>query len=169
MLLVGLDPGTTTGVATWSPPERRLLSVCSMKLHEAMRWVIEDAVILADPLGGILVLFEDARQRKYFGKMDAKQAKYGAAIREGAGAAKRDATIWDDFLTAKRIPFLALAPRKTKRNAAEFRALTGWTEPTNEHSRDAGMIVAGITLPHAELLLERARRRFQPGPKEAAR
>lgn len=143
MIVLGLDPGVNTGFATWNAQTRQLLEVRSMLLHEAMAEVAKRHA--AGELS--LVVFEDARRRKWFGKMDQQQGKYGAAVREGAGSAKRDAKIWDDFLTKLGVPFLARAPHSTKKKAQQFQQLTGWTDRTNEHARDAAMIVLGLNVP----------------------
>lgn len=85
-----------------------------------------------------MVLFEDARQRKWFG------ADSNAKM-QGAGSVKRDASIWEEFCTDYQIAFRALPPAKggTKLNPDYFKALTGWRGKTSEHARDAAMIVFG--------------------------
>jgi hypothetical protein len=97
----------------------------------------------------LLVVVEDARQRFVFDKMDAEQAKYGAAVREGAGSIKRDSAIWEEFLRDAGIPFDLRRPRGTKKNAEQFQVLTGYTARTNEHERDAACAVFGLNEPIA--------------------
>lgn len=135
---IGIDPGTLTGVAV--SEGGRLVYVHSMALHYAMQFVRG-----YHTAGQVMVHFEDARLRRWFGKMDAKQARYGAAVREGAGAAKRDAAIWAEFLADLGIPHRAVkpAPGTTKLSAEAFERLTGWTARTNEHARDAAMLILG--------------------------
>jgi hypothetical protein len=100
----------------------------------------------------MLVICEDARLRRSFGRMDKLQAKYGAAVREGAGAAKRDAKIWDDYLRSLGVPYLMRKPAATKYDAQTFARMSAWPDRTNEHQRDAGMIVLGINAPMASAL-----------------
>jgi hypothetical protein len=134
MLVIGIDPGTTTGMATWDATARRLTSVEGLLIHEAMRRV------LAWHQAGELshVVFEDARLRKWFGAAGAEQL-------QGAGSIKRDCTIWADFLGEHGIPFRGVSPQSkgAKYDAHQFARLTGWKERTNEHGRDAGMLVFG--------------------------
>lgn len=153
MILVGLDPGTHTGWATWNAEAMRFEALQCLAVHQALK--IMEGMHQAHP-GNLLVIFEDARKRQRFSRMDIQQQKYGAAIREGAGAAKRDASIWDDFLTELGIPFIASTPRGTKRSAEHFRLLTKWEGRTNEHMRDAGLIVYGIEERRAQLLMTNA-------------
>lgn len=135
---LGIDPGTTTGLAV--SEHGKLLVVTSMPLHRALFMVLEQHAE-----HGVTVWYEDARLRRWFGKMDAEQRKYGAAVREGAGAAKRDAAIWGDFLEDHKIPHVAVKPvtGATKRSAEQFRRMTGWVGQTNEHGRDAAGLVWG--------------------------
>lgn len=158
MILIGLDPGKETGVAVWECAFFRFVTVDSMAIHKAMQYVLSwqtewkrtgSAVV-----GPVLVVWEDARLRKWgFDKMDAKAAKYGNAVREGAGAAKRDAQIWQDFLDDHSIPHLPKKPHKTKQDAEAFNRVAGAKYRTNEHARDAGFLVVQTNEPTARGML----------------
>ena len=139
-VLVGIDPGTHTGLAVWNGST--FTEVTSLPLHAALLRVRD----LRDRLGFkgncIVVVFEDARLRKWYGTSTARQDR---ARLQGAGSVKRDCSIWEEALTDWGIPFVAVAPKNnyTKMTAEAFRQLTGWTERTNEHGRDAAMLVWG--------------------------
>lgn len=135
MNILGIDPGTNTGVALWNALEKRFLLVESMAVHRALEYVADQ--LRAQPM--LPTIFEDARQRNWFGHS-------GREKLQGAGAAKRDAVIWQDFLEDKRAPYLARKPTSgsTKWPADRFHRLTGWTPRTNEHGRDAGVLVFGL-------------------------
>jgi hypothetical protein len=145
MKLVGIDPGVLTGFAVWDALEKKLLECKALPIHRAL----EEVDNLNKLATRIAVIFEDARQRTWFGNADARQAKYGAAIREGVGSVKRDCAIWQEFLTDRGIPYAARKPLSggTKWPAVQFARVTGWQPKTNEHGRDAGMLVYG--LPHS--------------------
>jgi len=141
MLKVGIDPGAQTGFAAWSVPLRKLSSCKTLKIHQAM-----DEVMQLHRAGQLhSVTFEDARLRTWFGKMDRQQAKYGAAVREGAGSIKRDCTIWAEFLGEHGIAYRAIKPAtgNTKWSAEQFAQFTGWDGRTSEHARDAALLVFG--------------------------
>lgn len=106
-----------------------------MMVHEAQARLLEQRPAL--------VLFEDARKRQWFGNRDRNIERYGAGAREGAGAAKRDAKVWEDFLRSARIPYIAGYPRR-KVKAEGFAQITGYTGRTNQHGRDAALMVAGL-------------------------
>jgi hypothetical protein len=138
---IGIDPGASTGYAAWDASSRVLAAVHTLKIHEAMDYVLQ--VHRAGMLHS--VTFEDARLRTWFGKMDKEQVKYGAAVREGAGSVKRDCTIWADFLGAHGIAYKGVKPAAgaTKWKADHFARVTGWTGRTSEHARDAAILVFG--------------------------
>lgn len=135
MILIGIDTGVSTGVAVWDTATRQLLQVKCLMIHQAIE-LVEGFNARAK----IKVYFEDARLRKWYGKNS--NAKL-----QGAGSVKRDAKIWEDFLNDKGIESVAVAPAKgmTKMKAPAFKMLTKWDEQTNEHSRDAALLVYGRT------------------------
>ena len=61
----------------------------------------------------------------------------------GAGAAKRDAKIWEEFLADNGINYEAHKPQAgtTKWSADYFTRITGYTGRTSEHARDAALLV----------------------------
>jgi hypothetical protein len=155
VIVVGIDPGTTTGLAVWDAKERKLWRVESMLIHQAMTAVLDIRAQKGTrgmPLepGQLLVIFEDARTlRVTGGRMENEQKKYGAAVREGVGSIKRDSAIWEDFLEDHGIAYQGKRWTRgtTKWDADYFKRTTGWTGTTNNHARDAAVIVFGLNLP----------------------
>jgi hypothetical protein len=135
-IIIGIDPGVHTGVAKWSIDSKKLMRVEEMKIHQAMR-CIEHA-----HNSGLckLVVFEDARLRRWFGTK-------GRESLQGAGSIKRDSSILCDFLADLGIPFAALSPKAKgkKVDSEQFKMITGWEGRTNEHARDAAMLVYNMS------------------------
>lgn len=131
-LLVGIDPGVTTGLAVWRLDTRALDLVTSMQITEAMDHLL---AMRADLAG---VIYEDARLRKWLGSK-------GREALQGAGSIKRDCSIWAEFLGRHGIPYRQVAPQAggTKWTAAYFSKVTKWDGRTNEHGRDAALLVYG--------------------------
>lgn len=148
MILVGIDPGVTTGFASWDTGARQFREVASLSIHRALERVMD----MRNGCAPMLVVFEDARLRTWFGNADERQRKYGAAIREGVGSVKRDCGIWEDFLYDFGIPYQANKPVQhgTKWTPDYFKRTTGWQPRTSEHARDAGVLVFGINEPMAQ-------------------
>ena len=132
-IYIGIDPGTHTGFAVWDTTSRAFLEVATMPLWRAMEEVKKwDYTCLAQGVH-FMVFFEDARQRTWFQK-DRTSSEYRGHLM-GAGAAKRDAAIWEEYLKAKSIPFRMMKPQAgmTKWSADYWANLTGWSGRTSEH------------------------------------
>lgn len=162
MIVIGIDPGTHTGFAIWDPHARQLIAVESCKIHQAMRKVEN---LRAD---SPLVMFEDARTMRIGGGKT-----YGQKSRlQGVGSVKRDSAIWEDFLEDTGLPYHARTwkPGTTKWSAEEFLRITGWGIQTNNHARDAAVIVHGLNLPMAQGLVRawEQRHAYTP-PRTSAR
>jgi len=141
---IGIDTGTHTGVAIWGGGQFLLLG--TMAIHKAMEIVkryVQSGI-------EVVVRVEDPRQRTWFGteRMSREQERKRL---QGVGSVKRDASIWDDFLSdlckgKANIKYEMVAPKRnmTKLSGESFRALTKWQGRTNEHSRDAACLVFGL-------------------------
>lgn len=145
-LVIGIDCGKHTGMAVWNSTQRKFTFIDTVLIHQAMEMVLDLSKAYS-----VLVVFEDARQRRWYGHFDKKLRRWvnspedDASVLQGAGSVKRDATIWEDFLLDHGISHVAAPPVKggTKWDAKVFRRITGWQGRTSEHSRDAAILVFG--------------------------
>jgi len=131
---IGIDVGTHTGVAVWDKYEKRFVEVVTTTILKAM-----EIVKKYEKSDIVQVRLEDARKRKWFGDS-------GRERLQGAGSVKRDCVIWEEFLNDRKIPYMLIAPKNnsTKLSAESFKKITGYSGRTNEHTRDAAMLVFGI-------------------------
>lgn len=134
--VIGIDPGTHTGIAVWDRKDGAFKSIQTKNIIEAMNdvLVLGYAPESTDIVYRLLVI-EDARTRS--GTDAAKM---------GAGSIRRDCAIWQEFSEYHAIDILWRAtPRgktqTTKLPAATFKKLTGWDARTSHHARDAAMLV----------------------------
>ncbi len=137
MIVIGIDPGMHTGLAVWDTTSRQFLDIRCSGIVNAMDYLDD----LAFNRGIGLVVFEDARQRTWIPReKDIRQLK-GRAM--GAGSVKRDCSIWEEWCEARSIQYIASRPKTgmTKLTDAYFRGITGYDRRTNEHGRDAAMLV----------------------------
>lgn len=132
--IAGADPGKRTGLAIWDRKERCLVAVETLPILKAMDRVKE--LIAAE--GKVELVFEDARQRKWFGNS-------GREKLQGAGSIKRDCSIWVEFCEMHDIKYTAIKPQAgaTKWTAEKFKRVTKWEGRTSSHSRDAAVLVYG--------------------------
>lgn len=130
---IGIDTGVNTGVAIWEVKAKSFVQITSLPIHKAF-----DLVRIFNDLDNCFIRVEDARKRKWFGRRSKEK-------QQGAGSIKRDAKIWEDFLKDLKVDYEMVAPKnnRTKLNQATFKSITKWGEKTNEHERDAGMLVFG--------------------------
>jgi len=134
--LIGIDPGTNTGMALWWVEKMKLERIDTFMIHKAME------ILREFQRQGVKfkVYIEDSRNvSRGFG---------GAAKAQGAGSIKRDCNIWEDFLKDLGIDYQFIRPNKKsmlKMDDKAFRALTGWDKRTSNHARDAAMLVFGRT------------------------
>ena len=134
-ILIGIDTGVHTGfaVAIDRGNGGELEQVESLSITQAMEQ-IRDRINL-DGKDNIFLYIEDARKRTWF--------TGGREKSQGVGSVKRDAQIWEDWCTEQGIHFKMIHPaaNATKKKAEDFKRMTGWTGRTNEHARDAAMLV----------------------------
>ena len=134
MKIVGIDPGTHTGVAVYDKATKKLSRLETFLAVQAEELVLD--LFIAGDLER--VYFEDSRLRTWFGGS-------GREKLQGAGSIKRDCSRWIEFLAHHKIPSKAIAPKDvmTKLTKQQFLKITGWVARSSQHSRDAAMLVFG--------------------------
>lgn len=132
MIYIGIDTGVNTGVAVWCDESKELKTVFTTSILEAMQFVLKHLET------DFALIIEDARKRKWYGNN-------AEAKKQGAGSIKRDCQIWEEFVLLYGIQdktqFVPPIENFTKLDKDTFKRLTGWQARTNEHSRDAAMLV----------------------------
>lgn len=132
MILIGIDPGVKTGIA--------IIKNGALNLVEAVKAVEAEIQVLSlSARSPIHVYVEDARLRKWFGANN----KNVELKKQGAGSVKRDCKRWEEFCNHHQINYTMIAPKNTatKVTSDYFKNLTGWMTRTNEHGRDAAMLI----------------------------
>lgn len=130
-MIVGIDPGTKTGLAVWNG--KALSVVQTTTITAALEYVLE--LSRSDT---VQVYVEDCRKRRWFGNAGRERLK-------GVGSVNRDCAIWEEFCNRHGIRCHMEHPKngKTKLSSEQFRKITGWEGRTSEHGRDAAMMVFG--------------------------
>lgn len=159
--IIGIDPGTKTGVAIKDLETGAFVLVDTFMLHKALElvgnWALPPDGLDDLPfgkkqpyMGSVAVIVEDARQRKWI------EPKAGREKLQGVGSVKRDCAIWEDFLTDHGIPHKMLAPaaHRTKWPLFNWQAATGWKARTSEHARDAAILINNINLINLGLMFK---------------
>lgn len=145
-LIIGIDPGTHTGIAVKDLSTGQFTQIETLKLHEAMQLVKEmnpatsSIAHLLTHGPQVFIIVEDARQRTWIPK------ETGREVLQGVGSVKRDCSIWEDYIADLGLPYRMVKPaaHKTKWNLESWQAATGWTARTSNHARDAAILIHGI-------------------------
>lgn len=145
MIMIGIDPGSTTGFALWEPNRKELISVGSDSMLKVMNLVLFQCKEQEH-----LIIIEDARLRKKFTK-----SEWSPKRLQGAGSIRRDCSLWEEFCQENDLNYVMKHPRLTKLSAETFERLTKWEGRTNTHSRDAACIVFGMGVNQGKLLSRR--------------
>ena len=141
-IIVGIDPGQYTGVAVYDADDRRFLSLDTLTFWGAVA-LLED---LSERYMGLRVRLEDPNMiRAIYSRHDRTTGVKRDRVGQNVGMNKRDAQLWAEWLTDRGIAFDRVKPfpKSEKKNATTFKRTTGWQGRTNEHQRDAGMLVWG--------------------------
>jgi hypothetical protein len=134
-ILIGIDPGTKTGVAFYQDGKLTELHTCRILI--AFNEIFEK-VFLAQKQAHLYI--ENPNTWKRF-----KGNKDSHARAQGAGSVKRDYAIWVEFCEYHKIPYTPVSVRGNlkKLTKEQFAKVTGYKGPSSVHSRDAGMMVWG--------------------------
>ena len=134
-ILIGIDPGVNTGICIIRRGYG--IDIKTVSMLEAMGMLLR--LIEANERPDMFLRFEDARKRTWFDKS-------GPEKWQGAGSIKRDCQLWEEFCKRYGVAFEAVPPKNnaTKLKADFFKKLTGHTEKTDEHGRDAAMLIFGL-------------------------
>lgn len=127
-LFIGIDSGINTGFAIWNPKEQHFEDIRTITILEAF-----DLIDALKEKFQLIIYVEDARQVVNF---DPQKA-------QGAGSVKRDCIIWEEFLQKRKLIHYFVRPNKriTKICSENFQQMTNYKGKTNEHGRDAAMLV----------------------------
>lgn len=146
--MIGIDPGVNTGLAVVEGQRLVLVASPAPSIVQAMEQVKK----LAQTVGSqnLLVIYEDARMIGGMHGM-ARGSKGDNARLRGVGSVQRDCAIWEEFLAYHQIQASPMSPaaKGAKLSDEQFMRVTGWTPKTNQHSRDAAMLIwpkRGLTI-----------------------
>ena len=138
--LIGIDCGTSTGLAIWNIAKQEFVSIETLTLHRAFDKVKNFFETVSM---NTLVFIENPKTFVPFAqKIGAKQVNIAARV-QGAGSIKRDFAAWEDFFNDYKFPFVptSIIGGKKKVDAVLFEKITGVKYRTSEHARDAALIV----------------------------
>ncbi len=138
MIILGIDPGVKTGVATFVDGDLRSIETLT---HEAMIKRIADKTA-GNAVDG--VLYEDSTLQGFFNRPNLSR-KVNNKIARSVGTVDSKCAAIQATCVALGIPVLQVSPLKkgAKLTAGQFKQRTGWQPRTSQHGRDAAMVAWG--------------------------
>jgi len=153
-ILIGVDPGLITGVCVWSPEREKILDMQSMSHIKFMEWIVTGndvynmVVAIENPNLNqpVFMTKEEKDLIKGCGDFPAKDIALRILLRraQNIGMNKQIAKTLMEFMESKGIDFVPIRPFRKKTDAEQFRNLTKWEGRTNQHNRDAAILVFGL-------------------------
>lgn len=135
MILIGIDTGVKTGFSHSIDGVLQEVSTQSILSAQDKVLAIRDEAAQSDV--DLVVCIEDVRKRTWV------DDSIGRERIKGVGSVTRDCSIWQEFCERNGLRHILVAPANidTKRNAKDFKMITGWAGRTSGHGRDAGMMI----------------------------
>lgn len=153
-VLIGIDPGRKTGLAMYSRKAKLLAELKTLDFWGL--YVFLRSLAAQGKARNILFVVEDPNDNKpLFGKGITinprlsppelmKRVRMREKMAQNVGSNKREASLILEALERLGLRYYARPPRQGgKMDAQGFKQLTGWQARTNEHVRDAAMLVFG--------------------------
>jgi hypothetical protein len=136
-ILLGIDPGTQTGVATFIDGSLHQIQTLT---HEETIRLIRFGGTCNGPITS--VVFEDANLQKPVFARNGANARMILKIARNVGMVQQMCKDVQAACESVGMPFLAVSPLKkgAKLSAAAFMQHTGWQPRTSQHGRDAAMV-----------------------------
>jgi len=154
-ILIGVDPGSITGVCVWDNERQRIADMKSMSHIEFMEWVTvnkdiyEILVVIEDPnLNQPVFMTNEEKKDIFGGDNEERETALRILLRraQNIGMNKQVAKTLMEFMEAKGIDYAPFRPYMKKMDAEQFKSYTKWPGRTNQHNRDAARLVYGLKI-----------------------
>lgn len=131
MIVIGVDPGQHTGIATYH--DGKLTSLKTIKPHQ-----MRDAIMNS---GANMVVFEDSRLTSFM-FTTVKSRPVALNMARKVGQVDGLCSLIDAICEEAGIKAYGISPKQkgAKLNAEQFEHVTGWMQGSNQHGRDAAMV-----------------------------
>ncbi len=142
-IYIGIDPGVSTGVCVYDA-QTRLIT----RLQTLSFWPLIDFIATWHKQEGerLTVIVEDPNLNPamhWNQKKDVKGFNAATKVAQNVGMNKKEAELIIEFLKRNKINCKAIKPTARKVKEDYFKQLSGYGRQTNQHERDAAMLVIG--------------------------
>lgn len=141
-ILIGIDPGVNTGVATYSRPSKKLLDLKTTDFWGAYDYVI------SHPIHTVRIYIETPNSKRPMyadsDKLAGGRQRVAELMASRIGSNRREATLLADRLESLGYMVERVKPITEKWDAATFKLYTKFTGRCSQHARDAAKLVYGL-------------------------
>lgn len=136
-IYVGIDPGVNTGVAVWNPTTKKFDQMLTLDFWQTLSFIEKN-----NHKDVFFVLENPDLIKPMYGKKSSIQKKeVRDAINQRIGKNKAMALLYLEYLEIQGANYISIKPVSKKKNKSVFQKITGYSQRTNQHVRDAGMLV----------------------------
>lgn len=138
---LGIDGGSDTGVAMWDKIGKKFDWIETVAFWDLSEYLISLTDIAKQNL---CVVIEDPGLNKSInaGRRNANPLIMGK-IGQAVGSVKAESRLLIYLLERLNINHVVIRPTAGKKNASQFKSITKYEASTNQHERDAGLLVFG--------------------------
>jgi hypothetical protein len=133
MIVIGCDPGKSTGIAI--ARDGVLIELLTTDFWGAID------IFNAYPNATVVIELTDTKHVWHKANNEKTTSRTGVNV----GSCIREAELLIKWLHKESRNYIIQRPLG-KKTAEEFKRITGWTKQTNQHTRDAGMLINGLIL-----------------------
>lgn len=137
---IGIDGGKNTGFAVWDRSMHEFMKLETCDFWTVYKYVVDHFT----PKNAELFIEDPSQNKPVFMKKGVKNQRAFSRVAQNVGSVKRETNLLIEGLELEGFEVKRMVPEKgsmTKLNAKAFKNITGYEGRTNEHSRDAGMLV----------------------------
>lgn len=139
MIYIGIDAGKKTGIAIWDTESREILAVKTLDFFKTLIFVGDSF----DTDAAKIIVEDPNKIKPIHGAKKNVSIRPLLKIAQNVGGVKRETELLIEGLEAMGFDVEGTKPRKTKKDAAYIKSICGFEGSTNEHTRDAIMLVVG--------------------------
>jgi hypothetical protein len=145
---IGIDAGVHTGFAVWDSGSKAFLFLKTLSFFECLhQLLIFQQKAINENFNFIVVIENPKANSPTFEHFHKNAARVRDSISQRIGSNKRDAELIKEFCDIHHMTTIMVKPSKyslTKLSSSLFKSLTGYSEKSSQHARDAAGLVFGM-------------------------
>ena len=142
-IYIGIDPGADTGVCIWDADLQEILFLQTLSFWEVIGMLSK---YRQEQRNHLTVIVEDPNLNKgihWHQKKSVDGFNPATKVAQNIGMNKKEAELILRYLQINKFKYKAVRPTARKIKADYSSRLSGYKERTNQHERDAAMLVIG--------------------------